>query len=71
MVENYSNSTQISLISKIEALLFIAPGFTSITQLVQTLDVKTSEIEYGLKQLQSCYEQDRGLELIGIPVKLN
>ena len=64
MVENYSSSAQISLISKIEALLFIATGLTSITQLAETLYVKTSEIEYGLKQLQSCYEQDRGLRLI-------
>jgi segregation and condensation protein B len=64
MVENYTGNTQFSLISQIEALLFIASGLTSITQLAETLNVKASEIESGLEQLQSCYEQDRGLRLI-------
>jgi segregation and condensation protein B len=64
MVENYSSSTKLSLISKIEVLLFIAPGLTSVTQLAETLNVNPSEIEYGLEQLKNCYEQDRGLRLI-------
>ncbi len=64
MVENYPNGTQFSLVSQIEALLFIAPGPTSISQLAETLDVKTSEIEIGLQQLETFYKQDRGLRLI-------
>jgi len=64
MVENYPNGTQFSLVSQIEALLFIAPGPTSISQLAETLDVKTNEIEIGLQQLETIYKQDRGLRLI-------
>ncbi len=64
MDENISSGTQFPLVSKIEALLFIAPGPTSILQLAETLNVKSSEIEYGLEQLQNFYEQDRGLRLI-------
>ena len=64
MIENLSNNPPFTLISQIEALLFIAPGPASINQLAETLNVKTHEIELGLEKLQALYEEGRGLRLI-------
>jgi len=64
MVEKLSSYPQFSLESKIEALLFVAPGSASINQLAEVLDVNASKIRLGLKNLQEMYDQDRGLRLM-------
>ncbi len=53
---------EISLNSKIEALLFVAPGAVAISQLATTLDVSNRVIEKALGELEQDY-QGRGLRL--------
>ncbi len=69
--ESYSPSTVIvneglSLSARLEALLFIAPGAVTPTQLAAALDLPTSEVEKGLQELAGEYKdnsQSRGLRL--------
>ncbi|MEW6717168.1 MAG: SMC-Scp complex subunit ScpB [Chloroflexota bacterium] len=54
--------TEFSLLAKIEALLFVAPGSVPPSQLAKTLEVSTQEIKNGLKDLEIILK-DRGLRL--------
>jgi len=54
------------LLGYLEALLFVAPGDVSPSQLAAALDIPTSEIERGLYELEALYAQEgpsRGLRL--------
>lgn len=56
----------LSLIARLEALLFVAPGAVTAAQLAAALDVSAQEVEQGLKQLEVQYaapDQQRGLRL--------
>jgi segregation and condensation protein B len=66
MSELTLSENQMSLSARLEALLFIAPGAVTPAQLAAALDFPTSEIEKGLDELASDYEenaQNRGLRL--------
>jgi segregation and condensation protein B len=62
MSEKTSSREDISLSARLEALLFVAPGAVSLTQLASALDISTKEVEQGLKELEEEYQQ-RGLRL--------
>lgn len=49
---------ELSLIARLEALLFIAPGAVSPSQLANTLRVTTNQVEKGLKELEYRYLRD-------------
>lgn len=59
--QNYLD-TDIQLTARIEALLFVAPGSVTLTQLAAALDISISEVETGLLDLQDYYNT-RGLRL--------
>jgi segregation and condensation protein B len=57
---------EITLIARIEALLFVAPGSLTPAQLAAALELPTAEIDKGLKELASesqDNQQNRGLRL--------
>jgi segregation and condensation protein B len=59
-------SNKLSLSALLEALLFIAPGAVSATQLASVLDISSNQVEEGLKELEAIYadtEKPRGLRL--------
>jgi segregation and condensation protein B len=56
----------LSLIARLEALLFAAPGAVNPTQLASALNLPLNEVEAGLNQLDADYvnpENQRGLRL--------
>ena len=53
---------QLDLSARLEALLFVAPGSITITQLANALELPASQVEAGLEQLQAYYAL-RGLRL--------
>jgi segregation and condensation protein B len=57
-----NNSPELNLETKLEALLFSAPGPVTIGQLAQSLEITTRAIEKGLEILDRYYE-DRGLRV--------
>jgi segregation and condensation protein B len=66
MNESNSYDSELSLIARIEALLFIAPGAVSPSQLASTLRVTTNRVEKGLKELEYRYlkhADEHGLRL--------
>ncbi|MBL8099051.1 MAG: SMC-Scp complex subunit ScpB [Anaerolineales bacterium] len=54
--------TDLSLSAKIEAMLFVSAEPVAVNQLAQALDVTTSVVERGLKELEESL-QTRGLRL--------
>jgi segregation and condensation protein B len=48
---------------RLEALLFVASGPVTTSQLAEALDVEVKEVEQTLVDLQSDYEQNRGVAL--------
>lgn len=48
---------------RLEALLFVASGPVTTSQLAEALDVDVKEVEQTLVDLQSDYEQNRGVAL--------
>ena len=51
---------ELSLASKLEALLFVASGSTSVAQLATAIGITTQEVERGLTELQDHYLESRG-----------
>lgn len=48
---------------KIEALLFAAPGLTSVEQLVQVTGLKKNEVEQALGEMKAHYSEMHGIRL--------
>jgi len=64
MSENSSNLDRQQLaMMKIEALLFAAPGLTSVEQLAQASELKKKEVENALALLKEHYRQAHGIRL--------
>lgn len=64
--ESHPGVQEINLPASIEALLFVAPGPVTPSQLAQVLDKPTTQIEQGLDELEALYAQEgpaRGLRL--------
>jgi segregation and condensation protein B len=58
--------TRSNLLACLEALLFVAPGPVTATQLATAVDLPTPEVERGLEELEALYTQEgpqRGLRL--------
>jgi segregation and condensation protein B len=58
--------TELNLIARIEALLFVAPGAVTPAQLAAALELSIAEIEQGLEALAEEYRDkssDRGIRL--------
>jgi segregation and condensation protein B len=56
----------LSLSASLEALLFVAPGALSVSQLASALELTAAEVERGLAELESLYnglDAGRGLRL--------
>lgn len=62
MSEKTSLGVDISLSARLEALLFVAPGAVSLSQLASALEISSKEVQQGLKALEGEYHQ-RGLRL--------
>ncbi len=66
MNDNITHDTELSLIARLEALLFAAPGAVTPTQLASALDLSLNEVEAGLNQLDAEYlssGNQRGIRL--------
>lgn len=61
--QNNENSMNVEATKRIEALLFAAPGLTSIDQLGQVTGLKKKEIENALADLRSHYGELHGIRL--------
>jgi segregation and condensation protein B len=57
-----SSGSQNDLVSRLEALLFVAPGMANISQLAQALDASSQRVEQALSELEELL-QARGLRL--------
>jgi len=53
----------LTLVSRLEALLFVASGPAALAQLATALNVSTAEALEGLKSLSASYTHERGLRL--------
>ena len=62
MSEAALNKTESDVISRLEALLFVAPDAVTPAQLAAAMEVPVATVESGLKQLAAVYA-DRGLRL--------
>ncbi len=62
MSQDPTSGKNIPLSARIEALLFVAPGSVSPTQLATALEVSLKEVEEGLRELEAEYEH-RGIRL--------
>lgn len=60
--QNYQNIEQMAL-KRIEALLFAAPGLTSVDQLIQATGMKRKEVELALSQMKVHYAEMHGIRL--------
>jgi len=64
MPENQIGSqTERTALMKIEALLFVAPGLTSLDQLMQVTGLKKKEVEQVLQELKTHYSEMHGIRL--------
>ena len=66
MDQSTKNDNQLDLVARLEALLFVAPGAVSPSQLAAALELPLSEVESGLLLLDLSYQQNsssRGLRL--------
>jgi segregation and condensation protein B len=63
MSENPTESKPLPINQRLEALLFVASGPVTASQLADALACDTKEVEEGLKQLQTTFEEDRGVAL--------
>ena len=55
--------TDRTALMKIEALLFVAPGLTSLDQLMQVTGLKKKEVEQVLQDLKTHYSEMHGIRL--------
>ncbi len=63
MSEENLPEDQFSLVSKLEALLFVAPSPVSAHQLAEAIGVSLADVEKGLQELSQIYRQGRGLRI--------
>jgi segregation and condensation protein B len=64
MTDELAIDKSLNMTANLEALLFVAPGLVSVTQLATALEISTSEVEKGLEALADKYAgQDSGLRL--------
>jgi len=64
MTDALAIEKSLDMTASLEALLFVAPGLVSVSQLAAALDVSTSEVEKGIEALAAkCRAQDSGLRL--------
>jgi segregation and condensation protein B len=64
MTDEMAIDKSLNMTANLEALLFVAPGLVSVTQLATALEISTSEVEKGLEALADKYAgQDSGLRL--------
>ncbi len=63
MSEENLPEDQFSLVSKLEALLFVAPSSVSAHQLAEAIGVSPADVEKGLQELSQIYRQGRGLRI--------
>lgn len=66
MSENHSPPAEMSLLARLEALLFVAPGTLTAEQLAAALELPVPDVEQALDELAALYldpESGRGLRL--------
>lgn len=63
MSDVYLPEEELSLESKLEALLFVAPSPVSVNQLAEAIGVSPEEVEKGLRRLSLLFQQGRGLRI--------
>jgi segregation and condensation protein B len=59
MIDTIQTETELSLLARLEALLFVAPGAVTAGQLATALELPTQEVEAGLAALEARYAQNR------------
>lgn len=57
MIDTIHTETELSLLARLEALLFVAPGAVTPGQLAAALELSTQEVEAGLAALETRYTQ--------------
>ena len=57
MTDTIQTETELSLLARLEALLFVAPGAMTAGQLATALELSTQEVEAGLVALEARYAQ--------------
>jgi segregation and condensation protein B len=57
MTDTIQTETELSLLARLEALLFVAPGAVTPGQLATALELSTQEVEAGLAGLEARYAQ--------------
>lgn len=57
MIDTIHTETELSLLARLEALLFVAPGAVTPGQLATALELSTQEVEAGLAALETRYTQ--------------
>ena len=63
MTDQTSEITEINHLPRIEALLFVASGPATISQISEALSIPAKEVEIALGELQKIYEQNRGIAI--------
>ncbi len=63
MTESSQNPIHISTEAAIEAVLFVASGPVTISQLAETLSLKSDEVDAALSRLEAVYADGRGLRI--------
>ena len=63
MTDSTPTNQPLQLTALIEAILFVAPGPVTAGHIAAAIERSVDEVETGLKDLESAYEQGRGLRL--------
>lgn len=63
MTDRPSETIEINHLPRIEALLFVASGPATISQISEALSIPVKEVESALGELQKTYEQNRGISI--------
>jgi segregation and condensation protein B len=66
MADTIQAENELSLLARLEALLFVAPGTVTPSQLAMALEISTQEVEDGLSALEARYSKnglDHGIRL--------
>lgn len=58
MTDTIQTETELNLLARLEALLFVAPGAVTAGQLATALELSTQEVETGLAALEARYAQN-------------
>jgi segregation and condensation protein B len=63
MSENPTESNPTEIIKRLEAILFVASGPVTLSQLAESLGVDIKIVEETLQQIQKDYDENRGLAI--------